>query len=167
MPASVPDQALYQFNSSPPPAWHRRASMFLIKLLWKRGKSRRGRSCGEAFFRRSKILHRSAYSALWLGGLPCQYRRQTGHWLLAVPAWWSFAKKQTKKHSVGPLSASAHRENARYARLPVQPWSILRHGKTTWTGYGGCSQSSGGLGSLPTHTNIIIHSRAGPPSPGL
>ncbi len=26
-----------------------------------------------------------------------------------------------KKKSVGPFSASAHRENARYARLPVQP----------------------------------------------
>ncbi len=52
-----------------------------------------------------------------------------GHWLLAVPAWWSFAKKQTKKHSVGggPLSASAHRENARYARLPVQPWWVPNH----------------------------------------
>ncbi len=42
-----------------------------------------------------------------------------GHWLLVVPAWWSLAKKNKK--SVGPFSASAHRENARYARLPVQP----------------------------------------------
>ncbi len=43
-----------------------------------------------------------------------------GHWLLVVPAWWSLAKNKNK--SVGPFSASAHRENARYARLPVQPW---------------------------------------------
>ncbi len=47
-----------------------------------------------------------------------------GHWLLVVPAWWSLAKKI--KNSVGPFSASAHRENARYARLPVQPWVCLR-----------------------------------------
>ncbi len=41
----------------------------------KRGESRYGRSWG--LFRRSKILHRSVYSALWLGGLRCQCRRQT------------------------------------------------------------------------------------------
>ncbi len=29
--------------------------------------------------------------------------------------------QKNKKNSVGPFSASAHRENARYARLPVQP----------------------------------------------
>ncbi len=50
-----------------------------------------------------------------------------GHWLLVVPAWWSLAKKKNiyiyiKQKSVGPFSASAHREIARYARLPVQPW---------------------------------------------
>ncbi len=85
MAASVasPYQALYRFNCSPlhllPGSLARitrRASLFLIKLLWKHGKSRWGRSCGEAIFRRSKILHRSVYSALWLGGLRCQYRRQ-------------------------------------------------------------------------------------------
>ncbi len=140
MPASVasPYQALYWFNSSPllllgslSRITHRRASLFLIKLLWKRGKSRRGRSCVEAFFRRSKILHRSVYStlALWLGGLRCQYGRQSNHWLIAVPEWWSLAKKQI--HSVGPLSASAHRENARYARLPIQPWLCFSQSQIT------------------------------------
>ncbi len=71
---------------------HRRASLFLIKLLWKRRKSRRGRSWGEAIFRRSKILHCSVYSALWLGGLRCQYREtnQTGCSL--------FGKKKKKKN---------------------------------------------------------------------
>ncbi len=74
-------------------------------------------------YRRSKILDRSVYSTLWLRSLRCQYRIQTnGHWLLAVPAWWQ--KKQL--HSVSPLSASAHRENARYARLPIQPCLHLR-----------------------------------------
>ncbi len=98
MPPSVPSpsQALYWFNCSPllllrlfGPIHHSRASLFLIKLLWKHGKSRRGRSCGEAFVRQSKILH--CYSTLWLGGLRCQYRRQT-IWLLAVPAWWQKIK---------------------------------------------------------------------------
>ncbi len=98
MPPSVPSpsQALYWFNCSPllllrlfGPIPHSRASLFLIKLLWKHGKSRWGRSCGEAFVRQSKILH--CYSTLWLGGLRCQYRRQT-IWLLAVPAWWQKIK---------------------------------------------------------------------------
>ncbi len=74
-------------------------------------------------YRRSKILDRSVYCTFWLRSLRCQYRIQTnGHWLLAVPAWWQ--KKQL--HSVSPLSASAHRENARYARLPIQPCLHLR-----------------------------------------
>ncbi len=42
-----------------------------------------------------------------------------GHWLLVVPHDGPWQKKIKK--SVGPFSASAHRENARYARLPVQP----------------------------------------------
>ncbi len=45
------------------------------KAAVKRGESRYGRSWG--LFRRSKILHRSVYSALWLGGLRCRCRRQT------------------------------------------------------------------------------------------
>ncbi len=45
------------------------------KAAVKRGESRYGRSWG--LFRWSKILHRSVYSALWLGGLRCQCRRQT------------------------------------------------------------------------------------------
>ncbi len=48
-----------------------------------------------------------------------------GHWLLAVPEWWQKINKNNN-NSVGPLSASAHRENARYARLPIQPcWHAL------------------------------------------
>ncbi len=141
MPASVPspDQALYRFNCSPllllpgslARITHRRASLFLIKLLWKRGKSRRGRSWGEAIFM-SKILHRSVYSALWLGGLRFQYRRQTNGPLDArCPCVMVLGKKKIIiKNSVGPFSASAHRENARYARLPIQTcvhamsWSV-------------------------------------------
>ncbi len=101
MPASVasPYQALY--DSTPllllPGSLaripHRRASLFLIKLLWKRRKSRRGRSWGEAIFRRSKILHRSVYSALWLGGLRCQYR-ETNQWATGCSP---FGKKNNKK----------------------------------------------------------------------
>ncbi len=128
MPASIPSpyQALYRFNCSPllllpgslARITHRRASQFLIKLLWKRGKSRWARSWGEAIFRRSKILHRSVYSALWLGGLHCQYRRQTNGPLAArcpclMVLGYFFFK-----------IPSAHRENARYARLPIQPWAV-------------------------------------------
>ncbi len=45
------------------------------KAAVKHGESRYGRSWG--LFMRRKILHRSVYSALWLGGLCCQCRRQT------------------------------------------------------------------------------------------
>ncbi len=38
---------------------------------------------------------------------------------------------QKKKNSVGPFSALAHRENARYARLPVQP--CLSGYKINWS----------------------------------
>ncbi len=119
----VPYQALYQFNSSPLPSclalWP--ASLTaeqacFYKAAVKRGESRYGRSWG--LFRRSKMLHRSVYSTLWLGGLCCQCRRQTNGPLTArCPCVMVLGKKK----SVGPFSASAHRENARYARLPVQP----------------------------------------------
>ncbi len=50
-------------------------------------------------YRQSKILDSSVYRAMWLGGVRCQYRRQTnGHW-------------PQQQHSVDPLSASAHWEN--------------------------------------------------------
>ncbi len=108
MAASIasPYQALYRFNCSPlhllPGSLARitrRASLFLIKLLWKHGKSQRGRSCGEAIFWQSKILHRSVYSALWLGGLRCQYRRQLNGPLAArCPCVMVLGKyKKTKK----------------------------------------------------------------------
>ncbi len=81
-PLRVPYQELYRFNYSPLPSclalWP--ASLTaeqacFYKAAVKRGESRYGRSWG--LFRRSKILHRSVYSALWLGGLRCQCRRQT------------------------------------------------------------------------------------------
>ncbi len=89
-------------------------SLFLIKLLWKRGKSRWGRSWWSDICAGEKY-HHSVCSALCLGGLCCQYRRQTdGPRAARCPC--TMVKKQ--KHSVGPLSASAHQENA---RLPIQP----------------------------------------------
>ncbi len=89
------------------------------KAAVKRGESRYGWSWG--LFRRSKILNRSIYSALWLGGLRCQCRRQTNGPLTArCPCVMVLGKKKNQKE-IGPFSASAHRENARYARLPVQP----------------------------------------------
>ncbi len=75
------------------------------KAAVKRGESRYGRSWG--LFRRSKILHRSVYSALWLGGLRCQCRRQTNGPLTALcPCVMVLGKKKKKKkkHSVGPFS---------------------------------------------------------------
>ncbi len=134
MPASVASPLsstlLIQLLSSPLPSclalWP--ASLTaeqacFYKAAVKRGESRYGRSWG--LFRRSKILHRSVYSALWLGGLRCQCRRQTNGPLTArCPCVMVLGKKQKKqkKNSVGPFSASAHRENDRYAWLPVQPW---------------------------------------------
>ncbi len=61
----------------------------------KRGESRYWRSWG--LFRRSKILHRSVYSALWLGGLRCQCRRQTNGPLTArCPCVMVLGKKKKK-----------------------------------------------------------------------
>ncbi len=86
MPASIPSPLSstlpIQLLSSPLPSclalWP--ASLTaeqacFYKAAVKRGESRYGRSWG--LFRWSKILHRSVYSALWLGGLRCQCRRQT------------------------------------------------------------------------------------------
>ncbi len=57
----------------------------LDKAAVKRGKSRRGRSwVKRSLYRQSKILNCSVYSALWLGGLRCQYRRQTNGPLAAL-----------------------------------------------------------------------------------
>ncbi len=120
-PASVasPYQALYLFNYSPLLLLgslariisHRRANLFLMKLRRKRGKSRRGRSCGEAFFRRSKILIAPSIAHCdWVVYAVNTGDKLMGHWLLAVPAWWQ--KNYKNKHSFGPLSASAHRKNA-------------------------------------------------------
>ncbi len=106
MPASVPSPLLstlpIQLLYSPLPSclalWP--ASLTaeqacFHKAAVKRGESRYGRSWG--LFRRSKILHRSVYSALWLGGLRCQCRRQTNGPLTArCPCWWSLAKKKKK-----------------------------------------------------------------------
>ncbi len=96
-----------RFNSSPPSAWlfgphpSPQSKPVLDKsCCWKRRKSRRGRSWGdEAIFRRSKILHCSVYSALWLGGLRLSIQGDKPNWLLAV---WQ-KKKKKKKHSVDPL----------------------------------------------------------------
>ncbi len=90
-----------QLLSSPPPAWlfgpHHspQSKPVLDKAAVKTRKSRWGKSCGEAFFRRSQILNRSVYStlALWLGGSRCQYRRQTIGPLAARCPWWFVAKK--------------------------------------------------------------------------
>ncbi len=121
-----------QLLSSPPPAWlfgpHHspQSKPVLDKAAVKRGKSRRVRSCGEAFFRRSKILNRSVYSIVigWFTlSIQETNQRATGCSLSLRDGPW---QKKTKKHSVGPLSASAHWENARYARLPIQPWFNCR-----------------------------------------
>ncbi len=129
MPASVasPYQALYRFNYSPllllpgslARITHRRASLFLIKLLWNVGKADKE----EVGVKRSLCIGGAKYfidpSIALCDWVVCAVNtgdKPMGHWLLAVPAWCQ------KKHSVGPLSASAHRENALYARLPVQSW---------------------------------------------
>ncbi len=110
MPASVPSPLSstlpIQLLSSPLPSclalWP--ASLTaeqacFYKAAVKRGESRYGRSWG--LFRRSKILHRSVYSALWLGDLCCQCRRQTNGPLTArCPCIMVLEKK--KKNSVGP-----------------------------------------------------------------
>ncbi len=98
----VPYQALYRFNYSPLPSclalWP--ASLTaeqacFYKAAVKRGESRHGRSWG--LFRRRKILHRSVYSALWLGDLCCQCRRQTNGPLTArCPCIMVLEKKKKK-----------------------------------------------------------------------
>ncbi len=77
---------------------HRRASLFLIKLLWNVGKADEEEvGVKRSLYRRSKILHRSVYSALWLGGLLCQYRRQTNGPLAArCPCVMVLGKKINK-----------------------------------------------------------------------
>ncbi len=108
-----------------PPAWlfgpHHspQSKPVFIKLLWNVGKADTeevGVYLGGAkYFIAPSIAHCD-----WVVYAVNAGDKPMGHWLLVVPAWWSLAKKK-KKNSVGPFSASAHRENARYARLPVQP----------------------------------------------
>ena len=53
----------------------------------------------------------------------------------AVSSLWAGTKKYKNKNkteayklddsAIRPKSASAHRENAQYARLPVQPWKYI------------------------------------------
>ncbi len=122
-PFRVPYQVLYRFNYSPLPSclalWP--ASLTaeqacFYKAAVKRGESRYGRSWG--LFRRSKILHRSVYSALWLGGLRCQCRRQTNGPLTArCPCWWSLAKKKQPKKTI--LSAPSVRRPT--GKMPGMP----------------------------------------------
>ncbi len=126
-PLRVPYQALYRFNYSPllsPPAWlfgpHHspQSKPVFIKLLWNVGKADTeevGVYLGGAkYFIALSIAHCD-----WVVYAVNAGDKPMGHWLLVVPAWWSLAKKINK--SVGPFSASAHRENA---RLPVQPWLL-------------------------------------------
>ncbi len=84
MPASVPSplsSTLPIQLLSPPllpgslPASLTAEQACFYKAAVKRRESWYGRSW--SLFRRSKILHGSVYSALWLGGLRCQCRRQT------------------------------------------------------------------------------------------
>ncbi len=108
-----------------PPAWlfgpHHspQSKPVFIKLLWNVGKADTeevGVYLGGAkYFIALSIAHCD-----WVVYAVNAGDKPMGHWLLVVPAWWSLAKKI--KNSVGPFSASAPRENARYARLPVQPW---------------------------------------------
>ncbi len=62
------------------------------------------------------------------GPFPSDY---TGH-PPRSSGWWTSC--------YGPISHTP-------PRISTTSWSIPRHGKTTWTGYGGCSRSSGGLSS--------------------
>ncbi len=110
-----------------PPAWlfgpHHspQSKPVFIKLLWNVGKADTeevGVYLGGAkYFIALSIAHCD-----WVVYAVNAGDKPMGHWLLVVPAWWSLAKKINNNNSVGPFSASAHRENARYARLPVQPW---------------------------------------------
>ncbi len=120
MPASVasPYQALYRFNCSPllhlPGSLaciiHRRASLFLIK---KKSNLYIG---GAKYFIAPSTAHCD-----WVVYASTQ---ETNQWATGCSLSLCDGKKN-KKHSVGPFSASAHRENAQYARLPTQPcWNL-------------------------------------------
>ncbi len=69
----------------------RRASLFLINLLWKRGKSleKRKKLGWSDLYRRSKIFN-------WMVHAVSTGDKPMGHWLLAVPAWWSLAENEKK-----------------------------------------------------------------------
>ncbi len=121
MPASVPSLLSstlpIQLFSPPPPLLpgslarinSPQSKPVFIKLLWNVGESRYGRSWG--LFGRSKILHRSVYSALWLGGLRCQCRRQTNGPLTArcrsvySALWLGGLRCQCRRQTNGPLTA--------------------------------------------------------------
>ncbi len=70
----------------------------LIKLLWKRGKSRRGGSWGEAIFigGAKYFITPSIAHCDWVVYVVNTGDKPMGHWLLVVPAWWSLAKKENK-----------------------------------------------------------------------
>ncbi len=118
-----PCQALYRFNCSPllllPDSSariaHRRASLFLIKLLRHCGESRRGRSWDAAIFRRIKIfITLSIAHCDWVIYAVNTGDKPMSHLLFAVP-------RDSKKIKLSVLNASAHRNKCRYARLPIQP----------------------------------------------
>ncbi len=54
------------------------------------------------------------------------YAVNTGYKSMGTGCSLSLHDGKKQLHSVSPLSASAHRENARYARLPIQPCLHLR-----------------------------------------
>ncbi len=127
MPASVPSpyQALYRFNYSPllllsgslARVTHRRASLLWLKLLWKRAEEV---GVKRSLYRRSKILHCSVYSALWL----VVYAVNAGdkQWALAArcPCVMVLGKKQKTILS----APSVRRPTGGNARLPIQPCTI-------------------------------------------
>ncbi len=125
-PLRVPIKHFTDSTALPsPPAWlfgpHHspQSKPVFIKLLWNVGKADTEEVVvylgGAKYFIALSVAHCD-----WVVYAVNAGDKPMGHWLLVVPAWWSLAKKK-KKDSVGPFSASAHRENTRYARLPVQP----------------------------------------------
>jgi len=140
MPASIPSpyQALYWFNCSPllllPGSLariaHHRENLFLIKMLWKRGKSRRGRSlwsdlCIGLWQMTSHIINARDWQRP-IGAakyLIVPSIAHCGWFTLSIPETNQWAtgcslslrdgktKKNTQKTSVGPSNA----------RLPIQP----------------------------------------------
>ncbi len=99
------------------------------KAAVKRGESRYRRSWG--LFRRSKILHRSVYSALWLGGLRCQCRRQTNGPLTArCPCVMVLGKKKIcwPLQCVGPPGKMPGMPD-----YQSQPWLQLQACSLLWT----------------------------------